>query len=268
MSEDVLHTPGDKVPLHRDGLQAPIVLSADSPMHVAIVMDGNGRWANQRGLPRTEGHRAGEFSLMDTIAGGVEAGVKVLSVYAFSTENWKRSPSEVKFLLGYSRDVIHRCRERLNEWNVKVLWSGRAPKLWRSVIKELEDAQDLTAGNTGLVLNFCMNYGGQAEIVDAVRALAQRVADGELSARAINAAMLEKNLYHPELGPVDLFIRSGGEQRTSNFLLWQSAYAEMMFVPQPWPEFNRESLWECLESFTHRDRRYGGAIDRVKTAES
>ncbi|MDY5588669.1 MAG: polyprenyl diphosphate synthase [Arcanobacterium sp.] len=251
------------MPLHRADVKAPQFAAEKVPQHVAIVMDGNGRWANARGLPRTEGHRAGEFSLMDTIAGAVEAGVQVLSVYAFSTENWKRSPAEVKFLLGYSRDVIHRCREQLREWNVQVRWSGRAPKLWRSVLRELHEAEELTAHCTGMVLNFCMNYGGQAEIVDAVRAIAQRVAAGELSAKAITVHTIEQALYQPTLPPVDLFIRSGGEQRTSNFLLWQAAYAELMFVPEPWPEFTRETLWRCLNDFSGRNRRFGAAIDRV-----
>ena len=266
--EDRRDLRGELVPLHRDGVVAPDALLAARaagavPAHVAIVMDGNGRWANARGLARTEGHRAGEFALMDTIAGAVEAGVRVLSVYAFSTENWKRSPAEVKFLLGYSRDVIHRCRARLNDWNVKVVWSGREPKLWKSVIRELRDAEALTANNTGMVLNFCMNYGGQAEIVDAARAVAERVAAGKLKPSAISAATIERELYRPELAPVDLFIRSGGERRTSNFLLWQAAYAELMFVPEPWPEFDRSSLWRCLADFAARERRFGGAVDAV-----
>lgn len=255
--------PGDQVLLHREGCTAPALNPETLPAHVAIVMDGNGRWANARGLPRTDGHKAGEFSLMDTIAGAIEAGVKVLSVYAFSTENWKRSPREVAFLLGYSRDVIHRCRTKLDEWNVKVLWSGREPKLWRSVIRELNDAEELTRANTGLILNFCMNYGGHAEIVDAVRSISALVATGKLKPAGVTAATVARHLYHPELPPVDLFIRSGGEQRTSNFLLWQAAYAELMFVPEPWPEFDRRSLFRCLEHYAERDRRFGGAVDMV-----
>lgn len=257
------YIPGDQVPLHRPDVTAPNFAAGTVPVHVAIVMDGNGRWANARGLPRTQGHRAGEFSLMDTIAGAVEAGVKVLSVYAFSTENWKRSPAEVKFLLGYSRSVIHRCRERLRDWNVRVLWSGREPKLWRSVVRELREAEALTAQCDGMVLNFCMNYGGQAEIVDAVRKIAQRAAAGEMKPSAISASTIERALYQPSLPPVDLFIRSGGEHRTSNFLLWQAAYAELMFVPEPWPEFDRRALWRCLSDFTRRDRRFGAAVDAV-----
>ncbi|MCI7551132.1 MAG: polyprenyl diphosphate synthase, partial [Arcanobacterium sp.] len=222
-----------------------------------------GRWANARGLPRTQGHQAGEFSLMDVIVGAMEVGVKVLSVYAFSTENWKRSPSEIKFLLGYSRDVIHRCREDLNEWGVKVVWSGRSPKLWKSVIRELREAERLTANNSTMILNFCMNYGGKAEIVDAVRQICERVERGELHSSGINARVLDAAMYHSDIPDVDLFIRSGGEQRISNFLLWQSAYAELMFVPEPWPEFDRSVLWRCIEQYANRDRRFGGAVDAV-----
>lgn len=253
----------DHVPLHREGCSAPALNPEMLPTHVAIVMDGNGRWANARGLPRTDGHKAGELALMDTIAGAVEAGVKVLSVYSFSTENWKRSPREVSFLLGYSREVIHRRCSKLDEWNVKVLWSGRAPKLWRSVIRELREAEAITSANTGLILNFCMNYGGQAEIVDATRSIVELVAAGKLKPSSISAATVARHLYQPQLPPVDLFIRSGGEQRTSNFLLWQSAYAELMFVPEAWPEFDRRSLFRCLERYAERDRRFGGAVDKV-----
>lgn len=146
---------------------------------------------------------------------------------------------------------------------MKVLWSGRAPKLWRSVIRELREAEAITSANTGLILNFCMNYGGQAEIVDATRSIAELVAAGKLKPSSISAATVARHLYQPQLPPVDLFIRSGGEQRTSNFLLWQSAYAELMFVPEAWPEFDRRSLFRCLERYAERDRRFGGAVDKV-----
>lgn len=236
---------------------------AKVPRHVAIVMDGNGRWANSQGLPRTEGHKKGEDALMDVIAGAAEAGVKYLTVYAFSTENWKRSPAEVKFLMGYSRQVIRRRVQTLNQWNVKMLWSGRRPRLWKSVIQELEAAEKITAHNTGLVLTMCVNYGSRAEIVDAARDLAQRAAQGELQAANISEESFAAHLYLPGLPDVDLLIRSGGEQRLSNFLLWQCAYAEFLFDPTPWPLFDRQKLWELLESYGNRDRRFGGAIDQV-----
>ncbi|AOZ73499.1 isoprenyl transferase [Boudabousia tangfeifanii] len=233
------------------------------PEHVAIIMDGNGRWANQQGLPRTAGHTAGEASLMDTIAGAIEAGVKVLSVYAFSTENWRRSPTEVRFLMGYSREVLRRRCDELKAWNVRVRWSGRRPKLWKSVISELERAERLTANNTGLTLVMNLNYGGRAELADAAAKIAQEVADGKLNPQRITPQTIQKHLYLPDLPDVDLLIRTSGEQRFSNYLLWQCAYAEMVFWPNPWPEFGREPLWQVLLEYLQRDRRFGGAIDQV-----
>lgn len=234
------------------------------PQHVAIIMDGNGRWANAQGLPRTQGHIQGEMALMDTLAGAIEAGVKVVSVYAFSTENWKRSPREVNFLMGYSRDVIRRRSQELNDWNVKILWSGRRGRLWKSVITELEAAAELTANNTGLIFNMCINYGGQAEIVDTCIRIAEQVEAGQIKANQISEKLFARSLYRPELPPVDLMIRSSGEQRLSNFLLWQCAYAEFMFVPEPWPEYNRDLLWRELETYAGRERRFGNAVEQQK----
>ncbi|MDO5060506.1 MAG: polyprenyl diphosphate synthase [Actinomycetaceae bacterium] len=232
------------------------------PRHVAIIMDGNGRWANERGLPRTEGHKQGELALLDTIAGAVEIGVKQLTVYAFSTENWKRSPAEVKFLMGYSRDVIRRRASELNDWGVRINWWGRRPRLWKSVITELEAAHQLTRHNTRLDFNMAVNYGGRAEITDAVNEITREVAAGTLQPGHITEGGFAKRLYGN--GPdVDLLIRTGGEQRISNFLLWQCAYAEFMFNPLPWPEYNREALWDDILAFTGRERRFGSALDKV-----
>ncbi|GAB3662677.1 isoprenyl transferase [Zhihengliuella somnathii] len=247
---------------HSSGAVAPQIPAEFVPRHVAIVMDGNGRWANQQGLPRTEGHRAGEAALLDVVAGAIELGIEYVSVYAFSTENWRRSPDEVRFLMGFSRDVLRRRRDLLNEWGVRIKWSGREPRLWKSVIKELKTAERLTEGNGVCQLTMCVNYGGRAELVDAVREIADEVAAGRLSARGINERSLEKHLYAPELPDVDLFLRSSGEQRTSNFLLWQSAYAEMVFLDVLWPDVDRRTLWEAVEIYARRDRRYGGAVDR------
>ncbi len=246
---------------HPSGAQPPRLPAEVLPRHVAIVMDGNGRWANQRGLPRTQGHEAGEAALLDVVAGAVEAGVTHLSAYAFSTENWKRSPDEVRFLMGFNRDVIRRRRDQLHEWGVRMRWVGRRPRLWSSVIKELEVAQELTRNNTGLTLYFCVNYGGRAEIGDAARALAQDVARGRLRASSVDEDTIARYLPEPDMPDVDLFVRSSGEQRTSNFLLWQSAYAEMVFLDTLWPDFDRRNLWEALELYAARDRRYGGAVD-------
>ena len=207
---------------HPSGARPPQYAAADLPRHVAIVMDGNGRWANQRGLPRTKGHEAGEAALLDVVAGAIEVGVSHLSAYAFSTENWKRSPEEVRFLMGFNREVIRRRRDQLHEWGVRMRWVGQRPRLWTSVIKELEIAQELTQHNTGLTLYFCVNYGGRSEIAAAARSIAQQVAAGKLKPSSVDEALLARYLPEPQMPDVDLFVRSSGEQRTSNFLLWQN----------------------------------------------
>jgi undecaprenyl diphosphate synthase len=246
---------------HPSGARPPALPPELVPTHIAIVMDGNGRWANARGLPRTKGHEMGEGVLLDVVAGAVEIGVRYLSVYAFSTENWRRSPEEVRFLMGFNRDVIRRRRDELHSWGVRVRWAGRRPKLWRSVIRELEVAEELTLANDVLTLTMCVNYGGRAEIADAARAIAHEVAAGRLDPERVDERLLARYLDEPDLPEVDLFLRSGGEQRTSNFMLWQSAYAELMFVPELWPDVDRRVLWRAIEEYAKRDRRYGGAID-------
>ncbi|WP_026533091.1 isoprenyl transferase [Arthrobacter sp. H41] len=248
---------------HPSGEKAPPIPRQFVPQHVAIVMDGNGRWANERGLPRTEGHRAGEAALLDVMAGAIEIGVRHVSVYAFSTENWKRSPDEVRFLMGFSRDVLRRQRNQLDEWGVEIRWSGRRPRLWQSVINELEEAERFTRGNTTCTLNMCVNYGGRAEIADAAKAIAEQVAAGKLRASTVSEKTVQRFLDEPDLPDVDLFLRTSGEQRLSNFLLWQSAYAEMVFMNTLWPDVDRRTLWRAIEEYAARDRRYGGAVDRA-----
>lgn len=251
----------DFLPLNYTGATPPEFDRGRVPKHIAIVMDGNGRWANSRGLTRVEGHKAGEAALLDVVAGAIEIGVEHLSVYAFSTENWKRSPDEVKFLMGFNREVLRRRRDQLNEWGVRVQWVGRAPRLWSSVITELRDAEKMTAKNSTMTLQMCVNYGGRLEIVDAMRDIAAKVAAGKLSPARITEKTVQAHLYAPELPDVDLFIRSSGEQRTSNFLLWQSAYSEMVFLDTLWPEFTRANLWAAVDHYIRRDRRFGGAVD-------
>ena len=246
-------------PPHRTGARPPQIPAALVPKHVAIVMDGNGRWANQRGLTRVEGHRAGEASLLDVVAGAVQIGVKHVSAYAFSTENWRRSPEEVRFLMGFNKDVIRRRRDELAALGVRIRWAGRRPRLWRSVIDQLEDAEQFTRDNERLTLQFCVNYGGRAEIVDATRAIARDVAAGKLKANKIDERTIGAYLDEPGLPDVDLFIRTSGEQRTSNFLLWQSAYAELVFIDTPWPDFDRTHLWAACLAYAQRDRRFGAA---------
>ncbi|MDX6217758.1 MAG: undecaprenyl diphosphate synthase [Frankiales bacterium] len=242
---------------HPSGARPPKLAAV--PRHVAVVMDGNGRWAKERGLPRTAGHEAGEHSLFDLVEGAIELGVQWVSAYAFSTENWRRSPEEVRFLMGFNRDVIRRRRDEMHDLGVRVRWAGRRPRLWRSVIAELEEAERLTKRNKTLTLTMCVNYGGRAEIADAARLLALDVAAGKVNPDKVDERVLAKYLDEPDMPDVDLFLRTSGEQRTSNFLLWQSAYAELVFVPELWPDVDRRVLWRACQDYADRDRRYGGA---------
>ena len=219
------------------------------PQHVALVMDGNGRWAKARGLPRTEGHKRGEAALFDVVEGAIEIGVTHLSAYAFSTENWKRSPDEVRFLMGFNRDVIRRRRDDMHALGVRVRWAGRRPRLWRSVIKELEVAEQLTAANRVLTLTMCVNYGGRAEIADAAKAIAVEAAAGRIDPAKVDERMLARYLDEPDMPDVDLFLRPSGEQRTSNFLIWQSAYAELVFQDTLFPDFDRRDLWRACQEY-------------------
>jgi undecaprenyl diphosphate synthase len=247
-------------PPHPSGARPPDIPRDLVPRHVAIVMDGNGRWAKARGLPRTAGHERGEASLLDVVQGAIEIGVKHISAYAFSTENWRRSPDEVRFLMGFNRDVIRRRRDEMDAMGVRVRWAGRRPRLWKSVISELEIAEQQTKDNTVLTLTMCVNYGGRAEIADAARALAMDVAAGRVDPRKVDERTLARYLDEPDMPDVDLFLRSSGEQRTSNFLPWQSAYAELVFLDTLWPDFDRRDLWRAIEEYARRDRRYGGAV--------
>lgn len=247
-------------PKHSSGAMPPKLPKDLIPKHVAIVMDGNGRWAKERGLPRTAGHEAGEASLMDCVYGALELGVSHISAYAFSTENWRRSPDEVKFLMNFNRDVIRRRVGEMNDLGVRVRWAGRRPKLWKSVIDELERAEELTKRNKKLTLTMCVNYGGRAEIADAVSAMGADIKAKKLDPAKITEKTIAKYLDEPDLPDVDLFVRSSGEQRMSNFLIWQSAYAEFVFLDTLWPDFDRRDFWRACEIYAKRDRRYGGAV--------
>jgi undecaprenyl diphosphate synthase len=242
---------------HPSGAKPPKLSKTLIPNHVAVVMDGNGRWAKQRGLPRTAGHEAGEAALFDLVEGAIEIGVKEISAFAFSTENWKRSPEEVKFLMGFNRDVIRRRLDDMNELGVRVRWAGRDRKLWKSVIDELERAEKLTAKNKVLTLNMCVNYGGRAEIVDAAIELGRDIKAKKIDPDNVNEKTLSKYLDVPT--DVDLFLRSSGEERISNFMLWQSAYAELVFLDVLWPDVDRRTLWNAIEIYAKRDRRFGKA---------
>jgi len=240
-------------------VKPPKIAKDRVPNHVALVMDGNGRWAKKRGLPRTKGHEAGEAALFDVVEGAIQIGVKELSAYAFSTENWRRSPEEVKFLMGFNRQVIRRRRDQMNQMGVRIRWVGRPQRLWKTVIDELKEAEELTKKNRVLTLNMCVNYGGRAEISDAAAALAEDVAKKRVKPSQINEKVFAKYLDEPKMSDVDLFLRSSGEQRTSNFLIWQSAYAEMVFLDVLWPDVTRQTLWKAIEIYADRDRRFGKA---------
>lgn len=240
---------------HWSGAKPPNIEKSQIPRHVAVVMDGNGRWAKNRGLARTEGHKAGEAPLFDMVEGAIEIGVKELSAYAFSTENWKRSAEEVRFLMGFNKEVLRRRRDQMNELGVRIRWVGQEKRLWPSVADELLEAEELTAKNKVLTLNMCVNYGGRAEIVDAAQAMARDFKRGKL------AKFSEKNFakYLDLPSDVDLFLRSSGEQRLSNFLPWQSAYAELVFMDVLWPDADRRTLWSAIEEYANRNRRFGKA---------
>jgi undecaprenyl diphosphate synthase len=242
---------------HPSGAKPPKLSKNLIPNHVAVVMDGNGRWAKQRELPRTAGHEAGEAALFDLVEGAIEIGVKEISAFAFSTENWKRSPEEVKFLMGFNRDVIRRRLDDMHELGVQVRWAGRDRKLWKSVIEELERAEKLTAKNKVLTLNMCVNYGGRAEIIDAAIELGKDIKNKKINVDKVNEKTLTK--YLDVSTDVDLFLRSSGEERISNFMLWQSAYAELVFLDVLWPDVDRRTLWKAIEIYAKRDRRFGKA---------
>ncbi len=246
-------------PEEASAARPPDVPADQVPRHVAVIMDGNGRWAKARGLPRTAGHERGEAALFDVVVGAIAAGVSCISAYAFSTENWRRSPDEVRFLMGFNRDVIRRRRDEMNEMGVRVRWAGRRPRLWRSVIKELEIAEELTRDNTVMTLTMCVNYGGRSELADAARELARQVADGSLKVDKIDERAFARALYVPELPDVDMVLRTSGEQRFSNFMLWQAAYAEMVFMDVLWPDVDRRTLYRAIEIYASRNRRYGTA---------
>ena len=240
---------------HWSGAKPPEIEKSQIPKHVAVVMDGNGRWARNKGMARTEGHKAGEAPLFDMVEGAIEIGVKELSAYAFSTENWKRSPEEVRFLMGFNKEVLRRRRDQMNELGVRIRWVGQVKKLWSSVVDELLEAEELTAKNKVLTLNMCVNYGGRAEIVKAAEDMARDFKRGRVS--KFDEKSFAKYLELPS--DVDLFLRSSGEQRLSNFLPWQSAYAELVFMDVLWPDADRRTLWKAIEEYASRNRRFGKA---------
>jgi undecaprenyl diphosphate synthase len=225
------------------------------PAHVACVMDGNGRWATKRGLKRTDGHAAGEEALFDTVEGAIDLGLRWLTVYAFSTENWRRPVDEVRFLMWFNRDILQRRRDDLHSRGVRIRFAGRRDwRVPRKVLADQRETEALTRGNKGLTLTFAFNYGGRAEIVDAVRAL---VAEGAKSDDVTEKA-IARHLYYPDMPDPDLVVRTSGEYRISNFLLWELAYSELVFMDVLWPDFRRHHLEEAIREYQARERRFGG----------
>ena len=224
------------------------------PAHVACVMDGNGRWASARGLPRTEGHAAGEEALLDVVNGALEIGVRWMTLYAFSTENWRRPADEVRYLMGFNESLLMRRRDELNEKGVRIRFAGRRDwRVPRRVLKRMDESIELTRGNDRMTMTMAFNYGGRAEIVDAVRALvAEGVAPNKVDEKAIR-----RHLYFPDMPDPDLVIRTSGETRISNFLLWEIAYSELVFPEVLWPDMRRRHLYEAVIEFQQRVRRFG-----------
>jgi undecaprenyl diphosphate synthase len=218
-------------------------------------MDGNGRWATSRGLKRTEGHAAGEEALFDTVEGALDLGLRWLTVYAFSTENWRRPAEEVRFLMGFNERLLLSRRDELHENDVRVRFIGRRD--WRvpkRVMRHIEDTEAMTAHNRGLTLSFAFNYGGRAEILDAV----QQLVRDRVPPEKVNEKALRSRFYAPDMPDPELVVRTSGEHRISNFLLWELAYSELVFTDVLWPDFRREDLFEAVREYQRRERRFGG----------
>lgn len=243
-----------------DEAAAPEVDRERMPKHVAIIMDGNGRWARARDLPRTAGHAQGEPALFDVVHGALDLGLQWLTVYTFSTENWSRPDDEVAFLMQFNVDLLTRRRDELHDLGVKVVFIGEQddPRVPEAVRERMASAEALTNDNTNLTMVFAFNYGGRVEIAKAARRVAEEAAAGSLDPKDVGEHTIAARLYLPEMPDPDLVIRTSGEMRTSNFLLWEAAYAEYVFTPVLWPDFDREELARCVAEYQSRERRYGG----------
>jgi undecaprenyl diphosphate synthase len=228
------------------------------PLHVAVIMDGNGRWAQQRGLPRIEGHRRGVQSVRSTIEESCRLGIEQLTLFCLSTENWKRPQEELDFLMELLCEYLIRERTEIMEQNIRFTVIGRREGLPPHVLDEMDENIRVSSSNTGMVLCLAINYSGRIEMVDAVRALAERVKRGDLQSDDIDEAVVSEALYTAGMPDPDLLIRTAGEMRVSNFLLWQISYAELWVTPKCWPDFDEETLREALRDFGRRERRFGG----------
>jgi undecaprenyl diphosphate synthase len=240
---------------------APLSVGPESPSgpnHVAIIMDGNGRWAKARGLPRVAGHRRGADAVRRVIRGAGELGISVLTLFAFSTENWARPADEVSDLMGLLRHYLRSEIEELGRNGARLRVIGERSRLAPDIVADITDAEHRTRNNTSIDVNICINYGSRDEIIRATRSLARKAVAGELAPERIDEALFERELLTAGLPDPDLLIRTSGEQRISNFLLWQCAYAELVFVDTLWPDFGKEHLERAVAEFRRRERRYGG----------
>ena len=228
------------------------------PRHVAIIMDGNGRWANTKGLLRSAGHDEGAKTLKTLVKAASSMGLEALTVYAFSTENWKRPPAEVDFIMKLFTTYLQREIEELHQDNIRISFIGRRDRLSPTLLEQMDYTAKLTAGNMGLHFNVAIDYGGQDEIMRAVKSLAQKVKDSEIESADIDEKLLESLLDTAALPPVDLLIRTSGDMRLSNFLLWQTAYAELWFTDTNWPDFSPAEFRQAIIAFSKRERRFGG----------
>lgn len=231
------------------------------PEHVAIIMDGNGRWAKKRGLPRTVGHKKGVDAVHEAVRVAATAGISYLTLFAFSSENWTRPETEVNDLMGLLKTFIRGDLAELHAENVRIRMIGSRENLRSDILPLLIEAEETTRNNTGLTLVIAFNYGSRDEIARAARKLAQKVADGKMRIEDINAVALDRELDTSGIPDPDLVIRTSGEERLSNFLLWQAAYSELLFIPDFWPDFSRETFYAALASYANRERRFGGVID-------
>jgi len=237
-------------------------LRQDFPRHVGIIMDGNGRWASARSLPRIEGHRRGVEAVRRTVRAAIDLGIAYLTLYAFSSENWSRPPQEIQDLMGLLKRFIRKDLAELHKQRVRVRVIGSRDGLSADLCRLLDEAQDLTVENTGLTLVIAFNYGGRQEIAQAARTLALRALKGEIDPASIDPAAISAALYTADLPDPDLIIRTSGEQRLSNFLMWQAAYAELVFLPIHWPDFDHAALEGALAQYGARERRFGGLLRR------
>jgi undecaprenyl diphosphate synthase len=246
--------------------EVPVNISSavfEVPRHVAIIMDGNGRWAAARGLPRSEGHRRGVEALRRTVRAAGEIGISVLTIFSFSSENWSRPAAEIRDLMGLLRRFIRHDLADLHRNNVRVRVVGEREGLAPDIRSLLEEAEDLTRGNDGLTVVVAFNYGGRQEIARAAQRLAAEIVEGRLASQAVTAELLASHLDAPDLPDPDLIIRTSGEQRLSNFLLWQAAYSEFVFVQTHWPDFDRAALEAAIAEYRRRERRFGGLVART-----